>query len=120
MIPLQRRLELNWETHKRLANKLAKFIAEHSPLIEGTSNWVHVQAETKLLDAMASLLNKENEAGVYLIEEMLIWRETSNFFSKYIDKLYAYRDWIEQKVSPVEYPVEDIDAEYRKRLDNQA
>jgi hypothetical protein len=113
----KRRLELAWQAHAKLKKQLIKFIEEQEPLIDGSRDWVHVKHESGMLNAIADLLNKEDPSGVFIIEEMLLYRSTSEFYAKYMDKLYAYREWIEEKVSPVEYRVEDIDAEYRRRFD---
>lgn len=113
----KRRLELAWQAHAKLKKQLTKFIEEQEPLIDDSRDWVHVKHESGMLNAIADLLNKEDPSGVFLIEEMLLYRSTSEFYAKYMDKLYAYREWIEEKVSPVEYRVEDIDAEYRRRFD---
>jgi hypothetical protein len=113
----KRRLELAWQAHAKLKKQLTKFIEEQEPLIDGSRDWVHVKHESGMLNAIADLLNKEDPSGVFIIEEMLLYRSTSEFYAKYMDKLYAYREWIEEKVSPVEYRVEDIDAEYRRRFD---
>lgn len=72
-----------------------------------------------LLDAIADLLNKQDPSGYKLIRQFFIQDSMLKFYQKYADKVYAYREWFDDRVELNGEFYQDLDAAYRDAFEEQ-
>lgn len=120
MADLQERFAAAWLKHKELTEDLQQLLVIDS---NSLNDWAreHVAQRSTILQAIAVLLNQQNEAGLVMLESWLEERKRHGNIilqlAKANDAVRFYREWMANRGGKLDPDTPYIDHAYIRQLD---
>lgn len=118
---VKERFEKAWETHRQLVDELERYKSYGSVYNEWQE--AHITERTKILNAVADLLNQESEAGLVMFEEWLGKRKESLYMLQEIHRaneaVRYYREWMAGRGGKLYGSWPDLDIDYVNQIEEK-